>query len=379
MKKLNQMKHINEFSNSLHYILGVERNNPIEMQTKLKNVMEKRRKDRREFRALMKATKALNFDLQWVYVKGCSQIWTKPNPNVLQVPKPSLNVLQVPNQIVSDNDDNDVSCKEVVNVSNVPKSPRSPSKSPRRTPKNKKRYPKRSKKVAHGTKSLPHEHIFEDDEVDESDKEEEDAFNWAHSVLLKEFDRRSDMRHQNKVSSNRAKNKLLAFQKFKRLQEEQWKKEANERAKGETIYKATESNKPKSETNTSMADNANMNDRNLDPDVIRESSTTQNNAEVNDEELSNHRIQILSLQDQIRKEKERSHFSMVSEVFHCDTEKEKMKEAEKVLRRLNNTAELKKQKERIAQLRKVLSLKKAKEDDVANNGEKVESKEENGK
>ena len=235
------MKHINEFSNSLHYILGVERNNPIEMQTKLKNVMEKRRKDRREFRALMKATKALNFDLQWVYVKGCSQIWTKPNPNVLQVPKPSLNVLQVPNQIVSDNDDYDDSCKEVVNVPNVPKSPR---RSAKRTPKNKKRYPKRSKKVAHGTKSLPHEHIFEDDEVDESDKEEEDAFNWAHSVLLKEFDRRSDIRHQNKVSSNRAKNKLLAFQKFKRLQEEQWKKEANERAKGETIYKATESNPP---------------------------------------------------------------------------------------------------------------------------------------
>ena len=89
---------------------------------------------------------------------------------------------------------------------------------------------------------------------------------------------------------------------------------------------------------------------------------------------------------------------MVSGVFVSDTEKEKIKEAKKVLRRLDKIAEVKKQKEeeekerirqikrkeeekqRLVQLRKILSLKAEKhENDGINDIETVELNKEGGK
>ena len=116
------------------------------------------------------------------------------------------------------------------------------------------------------------------------------------------------------------------------------------------------------------------------------------------EDLHNHKIQIVSLQDQIRKEKDRSHISMVSGVFESDTEKEKIKEAKNVLRRLDKIAEVKKQKEqeekerirqmkrkeeekqRLVQLRKILGLKEVKqENDGINDNKTAELNKDGGK
>ena len=238
----------------------------------------------------------------------------------------------------------------------------------------------------------------EDDKREESDQDEEEvAITWAHSVLFKEFNRRCDLRHQNKGTNKRINHKLVAFQKFKRLQEEQRKKDAKKEAKGETIYRALESNKPEYDTNTNINDNEKNNENDLDPNSIHANSSTEIITENESEDFNNHKIQIVSLQDQIRIEKDRSHISMVSGYFVSDTEKEKIKEAKKVLKRLDKMAEVKKQKaqeeqeriqqikrkeeekQRLAQLRKILSLKSVEqENEVIDDNDKAELNEEDG-
>ena len=88
---------------------------------------------------------------------------------------------------------------------------------------------------------------------------------------------------------------------------------------------------------------------------------------------------------------------MVSGYFVSDTEKEKIKEAKKVLKRLDKMAEVKKQKaqeeqeriqqikrkeeekQRLAQLRKILSLKSVEqENEVINDNDNAELNEEGG-
>ena len=378
------------------------------MNTKLDGLVEQRRKDRREYLALINATKALNFGLYQMMssannaannhsriesasVNNTGKLKTKVGfddkpSNVLQAPN---NNIAINNNNCNSNTNNDRS--KILNISKSPKGCKSTV--------TKKKFQKVSKKVIQGTKSLPSTFLNQDNKNDESNHDEEEvAITWAHSVLLKEFNRRCDLRHESKGTNKRINHKLVAFQKFKRLQEEQRKKDANNESKGETIYRALESNKSEHDTNININDNENVNENDLDPNAIHESASIETKIEDEKEHSNNHKIQIVSLQDQIRKEKDRSHISMVSGVFVSDTEKEKIKEAKKVLRRLHEVAEVKKQieeeeqerirqqkrkeeeKQRLAQLRRILSMKAVDQENVvANDNETSELNDEGGK
>ena len=385
----------------------MERNNSEEMNTKLNGLVQQRRKDRREYLALINATKALNFGL-YQKMSSANDVASnhsriasanvnntgkqKTNENFHD--KPS-NALKVPNNNISnDNNGHSKSTNDRTKILN-----RSNSSKGCKSAVTKKKFQKISKKVIHGTKSLPSTSTNEDGKNEESDQDEEEfEITWAHSVLLKEFNRRCDLRHQNKGTNKRINHKLVAFQKFKRLQEEQRKKDAKKESKGETIYRALESNKPEYDTNTNIDDNENINENDLDPNSNHPNCSIEIKTEDEKEHLNDHKIQIVSLQDQIRKEKDRSHISMVSGVFESDTEKEKIKEAKKVLRRLDKIAEVKKQKEkeeqerirqikreeeekqRLAQLRKILSLKAVEhENEMLNDNDTAELNKEGSK
>ena len=378
------------------------------MNTKLDGLVEQRRKDRREYLALINATKALNFGLYQMMssannvandhsriessnVNNTGKLKTKAGFN----DKPS-NVLQVPNNNIATNNNNCHSNtnndrSKILNISKSPKGCKSTV--------TKKKFQKISKKVIQGTKSLPSTFSNENDKNNEPDHDEEEvAITWAHSVLLKEFNRRCDLRHHNKVPNRQVNHKLQAFQKFKRLQEEQRKKDAKKETKGETIYRALDSNKTEYDNNTNINDDESINETDLDPNVIHANSLIEIKTEDEKDDLHNHKIQIVSLQDQIRKEKDRSHISMVSGVFESDTEKEKIKEAKSVLRRLDKIAAVKKHKEqeekerirqikrkeeekqRLVQLRKILGLKEVKqENDGINDNKTAELNKDGGK
>ena len=378
------------------------------MNIKLNGVLEQLQKDRREYRALINATKASNLGL---YQKMTSANDAAKNhsriasANVNSTGKQKINecynikqskVLQVSNNYtdnnsISHNTKNNYRSKNL----NVTKSPRRC-----KSATTKKKIQKLSKKVVQKTNSHPSTSLNEDDEKGESDHDEQEvAITWAHSVLLKEVNRRCDLGHQNKAINKRVNHKVEAFQKFKKLQEEQKKKDVTKEAKGETIHKSLESKKPEYDTDTNINNKEIIKENELDhSNSIHGKSSINIQNEVEKEELTNHKTQIVSLQDQIRYEKDRGHISLVSGFFVSDTEKEKIKEAKKVLRRLDKVAEVKKQKEqeekertgqkkrkeeekqRHAQLRKILSLKVVeRENEVIDDNETADINEEGGK
>ena len=385
------------------------------MKSKLNGILEQRRKDRRDYLALINATETLNFGLYQKistvndFANKKSRTASTNDDNTKKQKRnedyntmPS-NFLRAPNDNITSNNDNH----------NSPNNDRSKvmnrSKSPRRCKStlSKKRVPKVGKKILEGTNSFPSSslqlssiYIYnlnalhqpstnEDDEDNESEQDEEEkAITWACSVLLEEFSRKCSLRHQNKVVNKRINHKLEAFHRFKKFQEEQRKEDAKKEAKGETIDKALESNKPEYDTNKqNIDDDANINDNISNPDENVANSANENKIEVEKEDLNNHKIKIVSLQDQIRKEKDRSHISMVSGRFISNTEKDKIKEAKQVLKRLDEEAERIKnkkrkeeEKQRLAQLRSILRLKAAEqENDVINKNDTAEANDENGK
>ena len=401
---------------NLHLLfVGVEQSNPKEMKTKLNGILEQRRKDRRDYLALINATEALNFGLHQKistvndFANNKSRIASTNNDNTKKQKRNddhnamTSNFIRAPNDNITSNNDNH----------NSPNNDRSKvlnrHKSPRRCKStlSKKKIPKNNKKILEGTNSLPSSsslqlssiYIYnlnvlhqtstnEDDEDNESDQDEEEkALTWACSVLIEEFNRKCSLRHQNKVINKRINQKLVAFHRFKNFQEEQRKEEAKKEAKGETMHKALESNKLQHDTNINIDNDANIDENNSISDENVAKSENENQTELENEDLDNHKIQIVSLQDQIRKEKGRSHISMVSGYFVSDKEKDKIKEAKQVLRRLDEEAERiknKKRKEdekrRLAQLRKILSLKAEElEKDFTNNNETSEANKEAGK
>ena len=110
------MIYYDHYTSSLYnLIVGVKQNNSEEMNTKLDGLVEQRRKDRREYLALINATKALNFGLYQMMssannvandhsriessnVNNTGKLKTKAGFN----DKPS-NVLQVPNNNIATN------------------------------------------------------------------------------------------------------------------------------------------------------------------------------------------------------------------------------------------------------------------------------------
>ena len=234
--------------------------------------------------------------------------------------------------------------------------PKTPSRG--KSPNTKQKFQKISKKLVKGTKSLPLSSSNEDNDGNESEQDEEEiGITWAHSVLIKEFSRRCDLRNKTKETKARVNEKLVAFQQFKKLQEEQRKKEAKKEAKGETIYKKIEENNTEIDTNAKIVTDININDIKSDTNLSHSKTTNKNNAAQKNEEINNQKFEVVSLKDQIRKEKDRAKMSMVSSIYsnedrnYSETEKEKIKEAKKVLKRLDKVAELKKQQEREEQER----------------------------
>ena len=281
-------------------IVDVKRNDIEEMNNKLNGLVEQRRKDRREYLLLMNATKALNFGLyqkmssandvannQSRMASGNEHNTGKQKTNECFDDKPS-NVLQVPNNIIASNKDNHSSTNNDRSKNlNITKSPRGC-----KSAVTKKKFHKISKKVIRGTKSLPSTSLCEDDKNDDSDHdddEEEMTITWARSVLLKEFNRRCDLRHQNKLPQKRVNHKLEAFQKFKRLQEEQRKKDAKKEAKGEPIYRELESKKSEYDTNTNISDTENNDENVLDPNAFHAKSSIEIKTEDEKEDLNNHK------------------------------------------------------------------------------------------
>ena len=211
----------------------------------------------------------------------------------------------------------------------------------------KKKFQKISKKIIRPSASLPISKVDPEDTDNESEQDEEEAaITWAHSVLLKEFNRRCELRNTNKNSKKRVNDKLQAFQLFKRLQDEQKKKEAKEKAKGETIYKTLDSNKPELDSIGNINNNENNEVNRLNSNQNNDNRGNQDKVEAKKDDLQNQKIEVVFLQDQIRTEKQKGHKSMVSDIFNSNTEKGKIKEANKVLKRLDKASEIKKQKKK---------------------------------
>ena len=144
-------------------IVGVEQNDPKEMKSKLNGILEQRRKDRRDYLALINATETLNFGLYQKistvndFANKKSRTASTNDDNTKKQKRnedyntmPS-NFLRAPNDNITSNNDNH----------NSPNNDRSKvlnrHKSPRRCnlTLSKKRIPKNSKKILEGTNSLP--------------------------------------------------------------------------------------------------------------------------------------------------------------------------------------------------------------------------------
>ena len=360
-------------------ILGIERNNRKQMEAKLNSVFEQRKKERREYLALINATKDIDFGL-YQFIVTAKDAANDKTGNVSSnetnarkhkrdvVPNnKSSNTLQIPNN--NNNNDYDSNNINIINnghqnerpkhLKEVPKSPRSPM---RRRSDSKKKIQKKSKKIIRPSDSLPIPTVDPEDTDNECYQDEEEvAITWAHSVLLKEFNRRCELHDRNKEATKRVNAKLEAFQTFKRLQDEQKKKEAKKKAKEETIYKTLDSNKPELDFTRNINNNRNNEIDRVDSNLDNDNKGVEDKTEATKDDVQ--KTEVVFLQDQIRTEEQKGHKSMVSGIFNSNTEKEKIKEAEKVLKRLDKISEIKKMKrreefERVKEKRRIEEEKK---------------------
>ena len=377
------------------------------MEQKLTLVLEQQKSERREYLALINATKDINLELYQMMktaknaendkigdVSSNETNTSHQKMNKVLNEKPS-NTLQVPNNnnisnhINNSSNTNNCYQNERSKLLKVPKSPMR-CKSPCKSPFTRKKFRKIPKKLIRPSQSLSIPTTDPDDGDNESDQDKEEvAIIWAHSVILNEFDRRCKLRTNNKEVAKRANDKLQAFHAFKRLQEE---KEAKEKAKRMTIYKSLDSNKPDIDSTENINNNQNNQESTLDSEINNDNKVVENNIEAKEDDK---KIEVVFLQDQIDTEKKKGHISMVSDIFNSNTEKGKMGEAQNILRRLDRVAEMKRQKEkeelerinekkrveeekkRIQELKMLLKLKVGEEEN--NEAENGEEKDEEGK
>ena len=294
------------------------------MEAKLCKVVADKISERREYLALIDATKELNFDLYQKMVSAGER-----RTDALCVNEPSLSGI-----VKDQNSNNSITIKKPLNQSCQP------------VRNNKSARGKRSsKKGIHFSEKAENCNTNENVVNEEDQDEEEQSLHWGYSILMKEFHRRNGLRIKNKVTSKQANEKLKSFLAFKKLKEEH-QKQANKK-KGNGKKKKDESNLLLPESNETIKDPSN--DKNETNKLVEVKELKKLNKET-DEMLKKGSIkkntEIVNVHDQIQSKKkkrvaESADTSSVNPIFKSKTEKEKIKEARKQLRELNERAERK--------------------------------------
>ena len=246
-----------------------------------------------------------------------------------------------------------LSVNEPINLANIPISTCNNNNSNSNF-KNQNTHPMRHSKQSKGKRSLKkcsritndiatndeNQNVTHEAEIDE----EEQSLHWAYSILIKEFHRRNDLRVKTKVTSKVANEKLKSFLAFKKLKEEHQKKE--HKKKGSMKKKPNESNLPSQENKDTTKGSAN------DENVLNKADEVKEQIEIKKEtdkivkkETKKKSVEIVNLHDQIQSKKkfvsESNEASNITQIFKSNTEKDKIKEARKTLRELNERAERK--------------------------------------
>ena len=205
-----------------------------------------------------------------------------------------------------------------------------------------KRSIKKGKRVLELSESVP---ITDNDNEKVVQDEEEYSLNWAYDILVKEFNRRNEIRDKNVHTTKRANDKLESLLAFKKLKEQ--KKTLSSKSKRDDVIISDPCNNLPSEGDPTTTVSSTSSGEINTTEKAEESNTKHTDVGGKTKKGSTKRnVQILSLQDQIRSKKklvaETSDVIHVNQIFKSNTEKEKIQEAKKALYVLNDRAEKKK-------------------------------------
>ena len=205
-----------------------------------------------------------------------------------------------------------------------------------------KRSIRKGKRVLELSESAP---ISNNDNEKVIQDEEESSLNWAYDILVKEFNKRNEIRDKNVHTTKRANDKLESLLAFKKLKEQ--KNTLSSKLKKDAVIKSDSCNNLPSEGDPTTFVSSKSSGEINTTEKVEESNIKNNDVGGKKKKGSTKRkVQILSLQDQIRSKKklvaETSDVIHVNQIFKSNTEKEKIQEAKKALYKLNDRAEKKK-------------------------------------
>ena len=318
------------------------------MEAKLTAVVEKRLEEKREYMSLLDATKDIDFGL---YQKMTSAGVQRRNSlydadaHEIKSNKNNENNENKENNCLQPLSNNNINTSNHLNVPNMSKTPQ-----PLRRCKSASQKKRKSKRISRSPSPMPRSPcppLLNDDNNTVEQDEEEVALRWAHSILVKEFDRRCEIRDKNHGANKRVCTALSTLHTFKQRHEEKIQKELTkkkERARkkeaiGNPLKNENSSNGKDMRNDLKQNENAHTKQTKIENSFKREKKVV---AEIKKDDQIQPKFEVMFLKDQIKSKKRADNNLMVNHIFTSTTEKEKIEEAKIALNDLNVKAERKK-------------------------------------
>ena len=326
---------------------GVEAGDTEQMKAKLSNIVKSLIKERQEYHALIEETKELNYELYKMMIsaeENHNGALYKSNdviPNCIDETSTSKTDTLKEQHTPSN--------KEVKRKISENNSSSSSEKDPhlRRTKSEKvrKRSFKKAGRVATATVKAKAIAAKDNKKVTEVDKESESLL-WAERILIKEYNRRNELRKKSNLAVKKVNSKLETLNAFKHLLTVM-KQDVSVKANVKDCIPATTNSFNSSEQKESSSTTENLLETKTSSTLSETSpakNTEKSNETSNKDDPAKIKVRIVSLRDQIETKKMEAPDAATVLSYHKDkfqstNEKDKIKEAKKFLSELRERIE----------------------------------------